>query len=91
MKKLIKLVIRGKVHGVGFRFSCMEAAYRFGVKGFVRNKSDGSVYIEAEGKEDNLDLFKQWCQKGPLWANVNEIEEDISNGIKDYKSFDIIK
>ncbi|MCD4682779.1 MAG: acylphosphatase [Bacteroidales bacterium] len=91
MKKLFKLVIRGKVHGVGFRFSCMEAAYRFGVKGFVRNKSDGSVYVEAEGMEENLNLFRQWCRKGPLWAQVNEIEEEEINGIKDYKSFDIIK
>ena len=91
MKKLIKLVIRGKVHGVGFRFACMEAAYRLGVKGFVRNKSDGSVYVEAEGNEDNLNLFRQWCQKGPLWAKVNEIEEEVSISTKDYESFDIIK
>jgi len=91
MKKLIKLVIRGKVHGVGFRFSCMEAAYKYGIKGFVRNKSDGSVYVEAEGDDTNLDLFRQWCHKGPLWAKVNEVEEELSPGTKDYNSFEIVK
>ncbi len=91
MKKLIKLVIRGKVHGVGFRFSCMEAAYKYGIKGFVRNKSDGSVYVEAEGEDENLDLFRQWCKKGPLWAKVNDIEEEIVPGTKDYDSFEIVR
>jgi len=68
----------------------MEAAYRFGIKGFVRNKSDGSVYVEAEGREENLNLFRQWCQKGPLWAKVNEVEVETSGNTKDYQSFDII-
>lgn len=91
MKKLIKLVIRGKVHGVGFRFSCMEAAYKYGIKGFVRNKSDGSVYVEAEGEGENLNLFRQWCEKGPLWAKVNEVEEEVTPGTKDYNSFEIVR
>jgi acylphosphatase len=69
----------------------MEVAYRYDIKGFVRNKSDGSVYVEAEGTEENLEIFKQWCRKGPLWAKVNEVEEEICNTTKDYKSFDIVK
>lgn len=90
MGKLVKLTIRGKVHGVGFRFSCMEAAYRYGVYGLVRNKSDGTIYIEAEGPEENLDKFVTWCRRGPLWAKV--IDFHIEDGeLKNYKSFDIVK
>ncbi len=90
MEKLVKISIRGKVHGVGFRFSCMEAAYRYGVYGFVRNKSDGTIYIEAEGPEENLDKFITWCRRGPLWAKVIDIHLE-DGDLKNYKSFDIVK
>jgi acylphosphatase len=90
MNKLVKLSIRGKVHGVGFRFSCMEAAYRFEIKGFVKNKSDGSVYVEAEGNEENLNQFIKWCHKGPAWARVMNVE--VQGGeLKNYKSFEIAR
>ena len=89
MKKHINLTIRGKVHGVGFRFSCMEAAYKFQIKGFVKNKSDGTVYIEAEGNEDMLNEFRKWCSKGPVWARVVDIEES-SGELKDYTTFEIV-
>jgi acylphosphatase len=90
MEKLVKLTISGKVHGVGFRFSCMEAAYRYGVYGFVRNKSDGTIYIEAEGSEENLDKFIKWCHRGPLWAKVVNLHQE-DGEIKNFKSFDIVK
>lgn len=88
MKKHFKLIVYGKVQGVGFRFSCSEAAYRYDIKGFVKNKPDGTVYIEAEGENENIILFKDWCKKGPLWANVSELEEE-RGIVKDYVSFDI--
>jgi len=68
----------------------MEAAYRYGVYGFVRNKSDGTIYIEAEGPEENLDKFITWCRRGPLWANVIDIHLE-DGDLKNYKSFDIVK
>ena len=90
MKKLIKLIIKGRVHGVGFRFSTMEAAYKYGVTGFVKNMSDGSVYVEAEGDDDNLSQFKAWCYKGPLWSRVNDVEEEKGTP-KGYESFEIAR
>lgn len=88
MNKLVKLIIRGKVHGVGFRFSCMEAAYRYGVTGLVKNKSDGSVYVEAEGPEESLNRFVEWCHKGPTWARIMKVEIEYGDP-KDFKSFEI--
>ena len=88
MKKHIKLIVHGKVQGVGFRFSCLEAAYRNGVNGIVKNRSDGTVYIEAEGEDENITRFKDWCKKGPLWARVSELEEEPGT-LKDYSAFEI--
>lgn len=88
MKKHTKLIVHGKVQGVGYRYSCSEAAHRFGISGFVKNKSDGTVYIEAEGEDENMTQFKVWCKKGPTWARVSELEEETGT-IKDFTSFEI--
>lgn len=90
MKKNIQLTIKGKVQGVGFRFSCMEAAYRLNVKGYVKNRSNGNVSIEAEGEEEDLKKFVAWCHKGPTWARVLEIEE-APGEVKGYESFEIVR
>jgi acylphosphatase len=49
--------VTGKVQGVFFRASTKAVADQLGVKGFVKNLSDGSVYIEAEGDEFALEYF----------------------------------
>jgi acylphosphatase len=74
MKRHYNLVITGKVQGVGYRFSCVEAARKCGVKGFVRNNSNGSVYAEAEGAEEELAAFISWCRRGPAWARVTDVQ-----------------
>jgi acylphosphatase len=88
MKKRYKIIVKGKVQGVGYRFSCMETAYKYGVKGFVKNNANGSVTVEAEGEEETLQPFIQWCKKGPLWARVTDTEmEEIE--VKNDQSFEI--
>ena len=87
--KHYNISISGRVQRVGFRFSAMQAAYRHGVSGFVRNMKDDSVYIEAEGEEDAINLFLQWCRKGPPGARVDTAK--ISEGeMKNFKKFDIL-
>ena len=86
--KLIKLRIYGKVHRIGFRFSAMQKAYKIGVHGFVQNADDGSVYIEAEGEDEKLDEFIEWCKVGPLGARVDKIMME-DGPVCDYISFDI--
>ena len=49
MKKHLNIHIYGKVQLVGYRFTAKMRADKLGVSGFVRNESDGSVYIEALG------------------------------------------
>ena len=88
MKRHFNFIVHGKVQGVGFRFSCAEAAYRYGILGFVKNRPNGTVYIEAEGEDENIAQFRNWCKKGPLWAQVSELEEEQGTVIE-YTSFEI--
>jgi acylphosphatase len=64
-KLLYKIHVRGYVQGVGFRWSAVREAKRKDISGFVKNMSDGSVYIEAEGSKKQLEAFVEWCIKGP--------------------------
>ena len=73
--KAVIIKVFGKVQGVGFRFYTQKKAQELMLKGFVQNKADGSVYIEAEGNADKLELFILWCADGPSWAGVTKIEK----------------
>ena len=78
MKKALMIIVSGNVQGVGFRYSALKKANELGIKGYIRNKSDGTVYIEIEGEPETLDFFIVWCKNGPSWAQVNDVYyEDI--------------
>ena len=85
-----RIRVQGKVQGVFFRASTLRMAQLMNVKGFVRNEEDGSVFIEAEGEEEMLTKFIQWCHQGPDNAEVKYVS--VTNGdIKNYKAFTIIR
>jgi acylphosphatase len=67
------ITVTGRVQNVGFRYYTNQAARKYNISGFVKNQSDGSVYIEAEGEEGNLDIFIEWCKNGPTWARINNV------------------
>jgi len=73
MKKAAILKISGRVQKVAFRYHTRKTAEEYRITGFVKNQPDGSVYIEAEGEEEDLDRFILWCQRGPAWARVDHI------------------
>jgi len=74
MKKHFTVKIIGQVQGVLFRYAAKEKADELGIQGFVRNESDGSVYVEVEGEERVLNEFFKWCEQGPKFASVEKIE-----------------
>lgn len=80
--------IRGHVQGVGFRYSAMRAAEMYHVTGFVRNEPDGSVYIEAEGETPNLDMYLEWCRKGPGYGSVDKVFHTAS-AVQGFQKFEI--
>jgi acylphosphatase len=88
MDRSVSITVIGKVQGVFFRASTKDKADQLGVSGFVKNKTDGSVYIEARAEELVLQDFIEWCQKGPSRASVQKcIVNDISP--KEFKGFKI--
>jgi len=86
MKKSVILNIYGKVQNVGFRYQTKKKADLLQITGFVKNMHDGSVYVEAEGEENDLILFIQWCYSGPFWAKVEKVKQQ-STPIQNFESF----
>jgi acylphosphatase len=74
MHKACSIKVYGKVQGVGFRFYTQKTAREMGVKGYVKNERDGSVYIEAEAEAEIIQSFIHWVEKGPEWSRVDEIQ-----------------
>jgi acylphosphatase len=86
MIKNIRITVRGRVQNIGFRYFAVKTAHTFDIKGFVKNEPDGSVYIEAEGEETDLEIFIEHVKQGPSWAIVRETE--ISSGpVMNYTDF----
>ncbi len=86
MQKHISIKVSGRVQGVYYRASTHEEAQRLGLKGFVKNEPDGSVYIEAEGDDAVLNALVAWCKQGPPAARVTnvEIQEGIWKGFTEF-------
>jgi acylphosphatase len=70
----IEIFINGRVQGVGFRYQTKQIAKEFDIKGFVRNMTDGSVYIQAAGTNDKIEEFINWCRRGPRFAHVDSVQ-----------------
>jgi acylphosphatase len=73
MVKSVAMVISGRVQGVFFRKYTLDVALRLGVSGFVCNKDDGTVYIEASGRADQVDQLIDWCHKGSPASKVQQV------------------
>ena len=87
--KHLSIKISGKVQGVFFRVATRKIAEELGLTGWVRNKSDGSVYVEVEGKTQNLQKLLEWCQKGPENSEIENVEHRWSDNSIGYQYFEI--
>ena len=72
----VRAIVTGRVQGVSFRASTASEARRIGVVGWVRNRSDGSVELEAQGSEDQLGALLKWCAHGPPPARVDQVDTE---------------
>ncbi|MEE2600621.1 MAG: acylphosphatase [SAR324 cluster bacterium] len=88
-QKRIKLIIHGKVQGVGYRFSVKRKADSLGIMGYVKNLHDGSVFTTAQGYILALNNFIKWCYIGPQEALVSNIEKTYGE-IKNFNEFRIL-
>lgn len=69
-----RLLIRGLVQGVGFRYALREEARRLALRGWVRNRADGCVEAVACGESRALDALQRWAGHGPRAARVDAVE-----------------
>jgi acylphosphatase len=70
------LLIRGRVQGVWYRESMRQEADRLDIKGWVRNRSDGSVEAIVQGTAGAVEQIVTWCRRGPEHASVARIDID---------------
>lgn len=75
-----RLVISGRVQGVGFRFAMVAEAARLGVTGWVRNRRDGTVEAVVDGDAASVAALIQWARQGPPGARVASLAVDEAEG-----------
>ena len=74
MNKTVRANIRGLVQGVGYRDWAQRQAIALGLKGFVRNRRDGSVELLVSGSGEMVDRMIDLCRQGPRLAMVSDID-----------------
>jgi acylphosphatase len=70
----VRLVIRGHVQGVGYRWWARTEAERLGLQGWVRNRASGAVELVASGPAAMVETLISACRQGPAGARVSSIE-----------------
>jgi acylphosphatase len=73
-EKTVKLIITGRVQGVGFRDWAERRAQEAGLAGYVRNRREGTVELVISGSETQIDAMLAQCRRGPRLAIVEGIE-----------------
>ncbi|HMA50409.1 MAG TPA: acylphosphatase [Magnetospirillaceae bacterium] len=72
-RSAIRLMISGRVQGVGYRYWTVGEARRLGLEGWVRNRADGRVEILALGPQEHLSTLENACHAGPPAARVSAV------------------
>ncbi|PWB39962.1 MAG: acylphosphatase [Rhodocyclales bacterium] len=81
-----RLVIHGRVQGVGFRASLAWAAQKEDVAGWVRNRRDGTVEAMVAGSDEAVAAMIAWARRGPPGARVDRVEVELGSG--DFNDFE---
>ena len=69
-----RVIVHGRVQGVGFRYSVARAAQSRGVAGWVSNRPDGTVEAVFEGEPEAVDSLVRFCREGPRGAVVDRLD-----------------
>jgi len=88
--KAVRVLVKGRVQGVGYRFFASQEARRFGLTGQVHNLPDGSVEAEAEGPIAQLERWVAALRKGPSLAHVTRLQAEWLPPSGRFTTFDIL-
>ena len=77
--KARRVLILGRVQGVGYRDWMVRQAATLGVQGWVRNRADGAVEALVAGEEAAVQALLSACRRGPMLARVDEITEEFAD------------
>ncbi len=82
-----RVLVDGRVQGVGYRQACVETARRHRVAGWVRNRRDGRVEAVFEGPPASVARMVDWCRSGPPLADVTDLKvEDVpASGLSGFR------
>jgi len=84
-----RFIVRGRVQGVGFRWFVEREAHILGIAGWVRNNSDSSVEVLAQGTREQLAGLRSRLRQGPRAARVDDVEELEAELIRNLTAFRI--
>lgn len=87
--KTFKIILSGRVQGVGFRYFAEDRAFKHNVKGYVRNTRDNKVEVVCQGLKKNLDSFISEIKRGPALCRVTGFDIQELNDLIIYDSFEI--
>jgi acylphosphatase len=85
-----RIVVSGRVQGVGFRYFALDAARREGVTGTVRNLDDGRVETVVEGDREAVERFERAVRRGPAGARVEDVLVDLEPPSGIFRDFRIL-
>lgn len=88
-KKMLHVVVEGRVQGVGFRYFVVDQASRLGVTGWVRNRWDGSVEVTAEGELSKLNKLLAALYQGPRGSYVSGVNVQWHPASGDFGGFQV--
>ncbi len=83
-----RIVVRGDVQGVGFRYTAKYTARNYGLTGWVRNEWDGSVTMEVQGQREAIDMLLE-CLKDDIYIRIEDIERTPIPIIEDERKFKV--
>ena len=78
-----RVIISGRVQGVGYREWMCAQAEALGLSGWVRNRRDGTVEAVIDGEEDAVEELLRACRRGPRMASVREIVEELVEAVQE--------
>lgn len=74
-RRAVRLLVSGRVQGVGFRHFTRKQAEELGVVGTVANLPDGRVEVEVAGEAEAVEELRRRVRQGPRFADVRDVEE----------------